>query len=68
MNRRLAYVALSRGRFDAEIFTDNKNRLLQTLGRDVSQRVAIDPNHTQRSAPTEIDRAVTTAQGFGLGL
>jgi ATP-dependent exoDNAse (exonuclease V) alpha subunit len=68
VNRRLAYVALSRGRLVAEIFTDNKNRLVETLARDVSQRAAIDPGDAQKSKPTQIERTLTAGQGFGVRL
>jgi hypothetical protein len=44
VNRRLAYVAVSRGRFDAQIYTDNKARLGDSLSREVSHRSAIEPS------------------------
>jgi conjugative relaxase-like TrwC/TraI family protein len=43
VNRRFAYVAVSRGRFDAQIYTDDKNRLPETLGRESSHRAALEP-------------------------
>jgi ATP-dependent exoDNAse (exonuclease V) alpha subunit len=43
VNRRLAYVALSRGRYDAQIYTNDKGHLAEQLSRDVSHRSAIDP-------------------------
>jgi hypothetical protein len=36
VNRRLAYVAVSRGRYDAQIYTDDKRKLPHVLDRDVS--------------------------------
>jgi ATP-dependent exoDNAse (exonuclease V) alpha subunit len=42
VNRRLAYVALSRGRFDAQIYTDDATRLGQALNRDVGKSAALD--------------------------
>jgi hypothetical protein len=40
-------VALSRGRYDAQVFTDNKTMLGHNLTRDVSHRAAPDPpRHT----------------------
>ena len=45
VNRRLAYVAVSRGRFDAQIYTDDKSQLGNALSREVSQRSAIEPSH-----------------------
>jgi ATP-dependent exoDNAse (exonuclease V) alpha subunit len=50
VNRRLAYVAVSRGRFDAQIYTDDATRLGQALNRDVGKSAALDmgPASTQR--------------------
>ena len=42
VNRRLAYVAVSRGRFDAQIYTDDEARLGQALNRDVGKSAALD--------------------------
>jgi conjugative relaxase-like TrwC/TraI family protein len=44
VNRRLAYVAVSRGRFDAHIYTDDAARLEQALNRDVSKSAALAPS------------------------
>jgi ATP-dependent exoDNAse (exonuclease V) alpha subunit len=44
VNRRLAYVAVSRGRYDAQIYTSDKIHLTEQLSRDVSHRSAIEPN------------------------
>jgi conjugative relaxase-like TrwC/TraI family protein len=43
VNRRLAYVAVSRGRYDAQIYTNDKTNLDETLSRDVSHRSAMEP-------------------------
>jgi ATP-dependent exoDNAse (exonuclease V) alpha subunit len=50
VNRRLAYVAVSRGRFDAQIYTDDATRLGQALNRDVgkSTALAVGPASPQR--------------------
>jgi AAA domain/UvrD-like helicase C-terminal domain len=42
VNRRLAYVAISRGRHDAQIYTNDKTRLASALDRDVAHRSALD--------------------------
>ncbi len=42
VNRRLAYVALSRGRYDAQIYTNDKTQLAEGLGRDGSHRTATE--------------------------
>ncbi|HKW65565.1 MAG TPA: MobF family relaxase [Candidatus Acidoferrum sp.] len=44
VNQRLAYVAISRGRYDAQIFTNDRSNLAEQLARDVSRRSAIEPN------------------------
>jgi hypothetical protein len=41
INSRLAYVSVSRGRYDAQIFTDHADRLANELSRDVSKQSAI---------------------------
>lgn len=40
INNRMAYVAVSRGAFDAQIFTNDRARLAEALGRDVSHESA----------------------------
>src|SRR3989442_953520 len=40
VNQRLAYVALSRGRHAAQIYTDDRERLSAALSRDVSKSSA----------------------------
>ncbi len=45
VNARMAYVSVSRGRYDAEIYTNDKTELAHDLSRDVSQRSAIEPDH-----------------------
>ena len=41
LNSRMAYVAVSRGRYDAQIYTNNAATLGQGLARDVSHSPAI---------------------------
>ena len=50
VNRRLAYVAVSRGRYDAQVYTNDKGQLADQLSRDVSHRSAIEPS--RESAPS----------------
>lgn len=68
VNRRLAYVALSRGRFDAQIFTDDKSRLTEVLGRDVSRRAAIEPGHERKPVAEQIQPAPAVVRAFWIGL
>src|SRR5712692_11097052 len=53
INRRLAYVAVSRGRYDAQLYTNDKDHLAETLDRDVSHRAAIEPSRTTESGTAE---------------
>ncbi len=50
VNRRLAYVAVSRGRYDAQVYTNDKGQLADQLSRDVSHRSAIEPSRESSSA------------------
>ena len=42
VNSRLAYVSVSRGRYDAQIYTNHAEKLGEELGREVSKRSALD--------------------------
>jgi hypothetical protein len=42
VNRRFAYVATSRARYDARLYTDNETALAHVLGRETSHRSAIE--------------------------
>jgi conjugative relaxase-like TrwC/TraI family protein len=63
INRRLAYVAVSRGRNDAQIYTDNKSRLTAHLSRDVSRRSAIEQSRAPGLATQRIGPSSTLRQG-----
>jgi ATP-dependent exoDNAse (exonuclease V) alpha subunit len=43
INSRMAYVAVSRARFDAQIFTNDAESLSRELGKDVSHSTALQP-------------------------
>jgi hypothetical protein len=62
VNRRLAYVAVSRGRYDAHIYTDDKTRLTEVLNRDVAHRSAIELGHSRERPMSEPDRALGPAR------
>jgi len=68
LNSRMAYVSVSRGRYDAQIYTNNIQTLGQELSRDVSHSAAIQ----QHPGPHKIEPQTThtnqIGQGFGLGL
>ncbi len=58
VNRRLAYVAVSRGRYDAQIYTNDRADLAKGLERHVSHRSAMEstraagPALAQKTEPT----------------
>src|SRR5271157_2713012 len=71
LNSRMAYVSVSRGRYDAQIYTNNRERLPAALGHDVSQQSAhvpeIKPNQT--IAPQqEVSQGQQKDLGIGLGI
>jgi conjugative relaxase-like TrwC/TraI family protein len=68
LNSRMAYVSVSRGRYDAQVYTNNAATLGQELSRDVSHSPAIqqEPGAHKIEPPTTLTNE--TAQGFGLGL
>jgi conjugative relaxase-like TrwC/TraI family protein len=55
VNRRLAYVAVSRGRYDAQIYTNDASQLSDALSRDISHRSAIEPERSGVSRATGLD-------------
>jgi len=64
LNNRMAYVAVSRGQWDAQIFTNDRSALANALGRDVSHHSAYQPQQT--IAPSAVrDVAQTQEREFG---
>jgi ATP-dependent exoDNAse (exonuclease V) alpha subunit len=45
INSRLAYVSVSRGRYDAQIYTNDAGRLGEQLSHDVSKQSALETEH-----------------------
>jgi conjugative relaxase-like TrwC/TraI family protein len=76
VNNRFAYVSVSRGQYDAQIYTNDKSELGRDLSRDVTQRTAIAGQEQEPSAlkielassrgerPAEQERG----QSLGIGL
>jgi hypothetical protein len=70
VNQRFAYVAVSRGRYDARIYTDDKAKLAAALDRDVSHRSALEGTPGQasrRSEGREISRSESTGHTMAVG-
>jgi ATP-dependent exoDNAse (exonuclease V) alpha subunit len=68
VNRRLAYVAISWGRYDAQIYTNDKAQLAEALDRDVSHRAAIEPTRAPAALAQTIERSPARGHGIGFGI
>jgi conjugative relaxase-like TrwC/TraI family protein len=64
LNNRMAYVSVSRGQWDAQIFTNDREKLSQALGHDVSHQSA----HTPDLKPPQHEIAETPKQEKSLGM
>jgi ATP-dependent exoDNAse (exonuclease V) alpha subunit len=70
VNQRLAYVAVSRGQYDAHIYTDDKVKLPRALDRDVSHRSALEsmPTQPQRQSEShESSRSESSGHSMAVG-
>ena len=68
LNSRMAYVAVSRGAHDAQIFTNNAAALGQELSRDVSHAPAIQQAPISQGIEQRPAHANEIGQGFGMGM
>ena len=71
LNSRMAYVSISRGQFDARIFSDNREKLSQALGHDISHQSAYKPERAVALPQPKIvtpKHDVELSIGFGLSL
>jgi conjugative relaxase-like TrwC/TraI family protein len=64
VNQRFAYVAVSRGQYDARIYTDDKATLARALDRDVSHRSALERTPAQASRQSD-SREVSRSESIG---
>lgn len=62
INSRMAYVAVSRARYDAQIFTNDAESLAWELGRDVSHTSALQPDEVK-----EVVRQAHAHDGHSMG-
>jgi len=67
LNHRMAYVAVSRGAYDAQLFTNDRQKLGAALGHDVSHRSANTPEMKQEQSIAP-QREIGPQQDHGLGL
>ena len=69
LNKRMAYVAVSRGAYDAQIFINDREKLGAALGHDVSHSNAHVPETKQKQAVTpQREIAPEQGQNFDIGL
>ena len=67
LNNRMAYVAVSRGAHDAQLFTNDREKLPIALGHEVSQQSAHMPETAKEQTP-EIAPKQEHSYGFGISL
>jgi ATP-dependent exoDNAse (exonuclease V) alpha subunit len=68
LNSRMAYVAVSRGAHDAQIFTNDAAALGHELSRDVSHATAIQQAPVSQATEQQPFRPDEISQGFSLGM
>ena len=72
LNHRMAYVSVSRGQWEAQIFTNDRERLAQALSHDVSHKSAYRPEQAisavaQKNGPSSeplLERGIRYSLGF----
>jgi hypothetical protein len=64
----MAYVAVSRGAHDAQIFTNDASALGKELSRDVSHAPAIQQTPVSQAIEQQAAHAYEIGQGFGMGM
>jgi hypothetical protein len=64
----MAYVSVSRGRYDAQIYTNSAATLGQELSRDVSHSPAIQQGPVTHKIEPQTTHKNEIAHSFGLGL
>ncbi|WP_260741110.1 MobF family relaxase [Tunturiibacter lichenicola] len=70
LNNRMAYVAVSRGAYDAQLFTNDAEKLGAALGRDVSHQSALAPEigteKTIRTPEPKIEIQIEYGHGISM--
>jgi conjugative relaxase-like TrwC/TraI family protein len=76
INSRLAYVSVSRGRYDAQIYTNDAQKLGEELSRDISKQSALEAGHemggpdhghtTENAAHESVSESHDHGQGYGM--
>src|ERR1039458_8479290 len=69
LNNRMAYVAVSRGAYDAQIFTNDREKLGAALGHDVSHKSAHVPElKIEQAVEPKIEIVPERSHGYGMGM
>ncbi len=68
LNNRIAYVAVSRGAYDAQLFTDSREKLGSALGHDVSHQSAHKPDRKPPQREIAETPKQEKSQGMDIGL
>jgi conjugative relaxase-like TrwC/TraI family protein len=68
VNRRFAYVAVSRGRYDAQIYTNDRAQVGEALSRDVSHRSAIELGRAPDSPAPKLEPSTARRQEVQLSI
>jgi hypothetical protein len=66
LNSRMAYVAISRGQSDAQIFTNSCNELADVLARNVSHKSALEPQIEITSPAQDIAQSLQSELSHGI--
>ena len=76
VNSRLAYVSVSRGRCDAQIYTNDAEKLGEHLSRDVSKQSAMETGHqmggqnqghvAENADPQSVSESHDHGEGYGM--
>jgi len=71
LNSRMAYVSVSRGAHDAQLFTNDREKLPTALGHDISKQTANSPQISTEptfGSQQDISKAPQQEHGVGLGI
>jgi hypothetical protein len=76
VNARLAHVSVSRGRYDAQIYTNDAEKLGEELSRDVSKQSALETEYEvggrnqghaiENAEPQSVSESHDHGQGYGV--
>ena len=67
----MAYVSVSRGAHDAQLFTNDRDKLPTALGHDISKQSAQVPQINQEqtiASQQEVSKGPQKEHGIGLGI